>query len=210
MSSPKFMVFKLKDLRIPIIILLIAVAVFVFLLFRNKTATQTFAPSDTYQDGKYIAGISLSDAQMDLIVEIKDSKIASVSLDGLDEKTSTLYKDLASGIDYVNTYVTATQSLELPQNTNISPATTMLMDAVKVALSNDKNAQVTSTYEKLNLPDTQTTAKAPENQENTSIAPEKVDKQANQSEVEKAAPEKASDKKTPEKTSIVEEKVIEE
>ncbi|WP_180270732.1 hypothetical protein [Sporanaerobium hydrogeniformans] len=50
MSSPKFMVFKLKDLRIPFIIFLVAIALLIFFLVRNKGAAQTFAPSDTYQD----------------------------------------------------------------------------------------------------------------------------------------------------------------
>ena len=150
MSSPKFMVIKLKDLRIPILIFLVVVALFVFLLIKNKT-TQTFAPSDNYQDGKYIAGIALSDANMDLVVQIKDHAITSVSLSGLDETSTTLYKDLVSGIDYVNTYVTTTQSLELPANANTSPATNMLMDAVKVALSDNDSASITSTYQKVDL-----------------------------------------------------------
>lgn len=151
MSSPRFIVFKLKDLKIPILILLIALVLFLFLLFKNKSAAQTFAPSDTYQDGKYIAGILLSDADMDLVVEVKDRQIASVSLEGLDESASTLYKDLVSGIDYVNTYVTATQSLELPLNANTTAAANMLMDAVKVALLNEEGTQISSTYEKINL-----------------------------------------------------------
>lgn len=150
MASPKFLVFKLKDLRIPALILLIVVALFIFLIFKNKT-TQTFAPSDGYQDGKYIAGITLSDADMDLVVEVQDNSIISISLSGLDESSSTLYKDLLSGVDYINTYVTATQSLELPQNGNTTTATMLLIDAVKVALSDDANASLSTTYEKVNL-----------------------------------------------------------
>lgn len=150
MASPKFLVFKLKDLRIPALILLVVVALFIFLIFKNKT-TQTFAPSDGYQDGKYIAGITLSDADMDLVVEVQDSSIASVSLSGLDESSSVLYKDLISGVNYINTYVVATQSLQLPQNGNTTTATMLLMDAVKVALSDDANASISTTYEKINL-----------------------------------------------------------
>ncbi len=197
MSNPKFVVFKLKDLRIPFIILLIALALFIFLLFRNKDATQTFAPSDTYQNGKYIAGISLSDAEMDLIVEVKDSKIASISLAGLDEKTSILYKDLAYGIDYVNTYVTATQSLELPVNTKTSAATHLLMDAVKVALSDDESTQITSTYEKLNLTNTDASA---------NISPDELNTDADAD----ATADEPADMEASEHTSIIEEEVIEE
>lgn len=153
MSGPKFMVFKLKDLRIPVIILLVALAVFGFFLYRNNSnATETFAPSDTYEDGKYIAGIHLSDASMDLVVKVKDSKIASISLEGFDETASTLYKDLEEGLTYLNTYVVATQSLEFPESTTVSSATSMLMDAVKVALSDNPSAQISSTYESLQVP----------------------------------------------------------
>lgn len=154
MSNPKFLVFKLKDLRIPALILLIIVALFILLLFKNKT-TQTFAPSHGYEDGKYIAGITLSDADLDIVVEVKDNNITSITLSGLDETSSTLYNDLTSSIDYINTYVTATQSLELPQNGNTTTATMLLIDAVKIALSDDANASLTTTYEKVDLSSTQ-------------------------------------------------------
>lgn len=157
MASPKFLVFKLKDLRIPALILLIVVALFIFFIFKNKT-TQTFAPSDGYQDGKYIAGITLSDVDMDLVVEVQDNNIVSVSLSSIDETSSPLYEDLISGIDYVNTYVTATQSLDLPANSTITPATMLLIDAVKVALSDDQNASLTTTYEKIDLTPSENTS----------------------------------------------------
>ncbi|WP_070000875.1 hypothetical protein [Cellulosilyticum sp. I15G10I2] len=209
MSNPKFMVFKLKDLKIPLIIFLIAIALFMFLLFKNKDATQTFAPSDTYQDGKYIAGISLSDAEMDLIVEVQDSKIASIALKGLDEKTSMLYKDLTYGIDYVNTYVTATQSLELPLNTKASAATHLLMDAIKVALSDDEHTQITSTYEKLNLTNTEATANTSLDLLNADTANEQVDADSAKTQVQDAAEDNAAIEAS-EHTSIIEEEVIEE
>ncbi len=205
MSSPKFMVFKLKDLRIPFIILLVAIALLVFFLIRNKGATQTFAPSDTYQDGRYIAGIQLSDAEMDLVVEIKDSVITSVALEGLDESSSILYTALVKGIDEVNAFVTATQSLEFPTNAQISPATNMLMDAVKVALADDKNTQITSTYESLTLPVTEEALNVPmdplnpgsesENNVSANVPVEPENQQAADSDVH---------------TSIMEEQVIEQ
>jgi len=188
MSSPKFLVFKLKDLRIPALILLIVVALFVLLFFKNKT-TQTFAPTNGYEDGKYIAGITLSDANMDLIVEVKDNNIVSISLSGLDETTSTLYADFTSGINYINTYVTATQSLELPQNGATTTATMLLMDAVKIALSDDVNASLTTTYEKIdfsstdNVPLSQDVSKNDTVLNSTSASPS-VDSLNNQSPTE--------------------------
>ena len=169
MSSPKFLVFKLKDLRIPALVLLIVVALFVLLIFKNKSA-QTFSSSSGYLDGKYIAGITLSDADMDLVVEVQDNHIISISLSGLDELSSSLYKDLASSIEYINTYVTATQSLELPQNGNTSTATLLLMDAVKVALSTDEHASLTTTYEKVNLTPTDPTLPSTEESTEENLA----------------------------------------
>ena len=151
MSNPKFLVFKLKDLRIPALILLIVIALFAMLIVKNKT-TQTFSSSDGYDDGKYIAGITLSDAEMDLVVEVQDNNIVSISLSGLDETSSILYEDLMTSVDYINTYVTATQSLQLPQNGNTTTATMLLMDAVKIALSDDNTASLTTTYEKVSFP----------------------------------------------------------
>lgn len=168
MASPKFLVFKLKDLRIPALILLIVVALFIFLIFKNKT-TQTFAPSEGYQDGKYIAGITLSDADLDLVVEVQDSNIVSVALSGLDETTSSLYDDLLSSIEYVNTYVTATQSLILPQNGSTNAATMLLMDAIKIALSEDSTASVTTTYEKVSLSTDPTTDSTSTEVSNTNV-----------------------------------------
>lgn len=177
MASPKFVVFKLKDLRIPALILFVVVALFIFLIFKNKT-TQTFAPSDHYQDGKYIAGITLSDADMDLVVEVQGSSIVSVSLSGLDESSSALYKDLISGVDYINTYVVATQSLQLPQNGHTTTATMLLMDAVKVALSDDANTSISTTYEKVNLTPSDTLTSQTNTEMTTESTTSEVDSQA--------------------------------
>lgn len=155
MSSPKFLVFKLKDLRIPALILLIGVALLIFFMFKGKT-TPTFSPSTGYQDGKYIAGITLSDAEMDIVVEVMNNHITSISLSGLDETSSTLYSDLVSSVDYINTYVTATQSLELPADGQTTTATMLLMDAVKVALSDDVNTSISTTYQKVELTQAET------------------------------------------------------
>jgi len=159
MSSPKFLVFKLKDLRIPALILLIGVALFTFFMLKSKT-TPTFSPSTGFQDGKYIAGITLSDAEMDVVVEVMNHNITSISLSGLDETSSTLYSDLVSSMDYINTYVTTTQSLDFPADNKNTTATMLLMDAVKIALSDDTNASVTNTYQKVEL--TQAETQVPE------------------------------------------------
>lgn len=147
MSHPKFLVFKLKDLKIPFIMLVVAVVAFSVFMLSSDDAAATFAPDDSYEDGKYIANIAFTDADMDLVVEVKDKQIKSISLDGFDEAERTLYKDLNESIPFVNDYVTSTQSLELPETSTISASTSILMDAIKIALSDNKDAVLTTSYE---------------------------------------------------------------
>lgn len=148
MSSPKFMVFKLKDLKIPFIMLLVAIVAFSFFMLKGRNdTTPTFAPDNSYEDGMYIASISFADADMDLVVEIKDKQITSISLDGFDDTERSLYSGLNDSISFVNDYVTSTQSIELPETKNVSASTSILMDAVKIALSEQSDAILTTTYE---------------------------------------------------------------
>lgn len=147
MSGPKFMVFKLNDLKIPAIMLLVAIVAFTFFMWSGDDSAATFAPEDSYADGMYIANIAFTDADMDLVVEVQDKQITSISLDGFDETERTLYKDINSSISFVNDYITSTQSVDLPETSNISASTSILMDAVRVALSEDNKAMLTTTYE---------------------------------------------------------------
>ncbi|MGL4738221.1 MAG: hypothetical protein ACRCW2_12290 [Cellulosilyticaceae bacterium] len=149
MSSPKFMVFKLKDLQIPIIMLLVALAVFsFFMLTSNKAdATESFSPNSTYEDGMYVASIALTDADIDVIVNVKDNQITSVALDGFDDTEKAIYQDFDKSISFINDYVTATQSLELPKTETLSVSSGILMDAVRIALSDDQEASITTSYE---------------------------------------------------------------
>ena len=148
MSRPKFMVFKLNDLKIPFIMLLVVIAAFSFFMLKGSNDTApTFAPDNSYEDGMYIANISFTDADMDLVVEIKDKQITSIALDGFDETERALYSGLNESISFVNDYITSTQSTELPETSNVSASTSILMDAVKIALSEESNAVLTTTYE---------------------------------------------------------------
>lgn len=147
MSHPKFLVFKLQDLKIPFIMLVVAVVAFSVFMLSGDDTTATFAPDDSYEDGMYIANIAFTDADMDLVVEVKDKQIKSISLDGFDETERTLYKDLNESIPFVNDYVTSTQSLDLPETSTISASTSILMDAIKIALSDNKDAVLTTSYE---------------------------------------------------------------
>ena len=147
MSRSKFMVIKLSDLKLPLIMLALALTVFAYLLLNDHETAQTFAPETYYEDGMYIASMAFADANMDIIVSVMDKEITSIALDDFDETEKSVYQDLQDSLSFVNDYVTSTQSLELPEASNISASTSILMDAVKVALSNDVNCMITSTYE---------------------------------------------------------------
>ncbi|MFQ9696132.1 MAG: hypothetical protein ACLRY5_04820, partial [Zhenhengia sp.] len=54
---------------------------------------------------------------------------------------------LNESIPFVNDYVTSTQSLDLPETSTISASTSILMDAIKIALSDNKDAVLTTSYE---------------------------------------------------------------
>lgn len=147
MSRPKFMVFKLSDLKIPFIMLLVVIAAFSFFMLTGNDTEATFAPDSSYEDGMYIANLAFADASMDVVVNVTENQITSISLDGFDDNEKMLYSSLSDSIAFVNDYVTATQSLQLPADSNITASTSILMDAINVALSEDDNATVKTTYE---------------------------------------------------------------
>lgn len=149
MSSPKFMVFKLKDLKIPVLIFGVVVALLLVLFIRSKT-TQTFVPTSLAgvpQDGKYISHISVDDLEFDLVVEVANNEFESVSLEGLDPSSTPFTTALANSIDYVNTFIVTSQNTMLPTNTASTPTVDMLFDAVHIALSEDKDASKITKYE---------------------------------------------------------------
>ncbi|ONI38013.1 hypothetical protein AN639_05940 [Candidatus Epulonipiscium fishelsonii] len=150
MSSHKFVVVKLADFKTPAIMLAIAIGAFAVFLTagtndNNSVLSETFSPSG-YEDGIYTANLDFSDANMDLVVTVKDEYILSVALDNFDETERALYSDLNNNISLVNQYVTQTQSLEFPINENISASAKILMDATRVALSEEADANLTTTY----------------------------------------------------------------
>lgn len=147
MSRPRFMVFKLNDLKLPFIMFLLVVAAFSFFLSKGDRSQETFTPDTGYQDGLYIANMAFSDANIDVVVTVAQNEIVSIALDHFDDTERILYQDLSNSIVFVNDYITATQSLELPSDSIITPSTTILMDAVAIALSNDENAQLKTTYQ---------------------------------------------------------------
>ncbi|OOB76935.1 MAG: hypothetical protein BEN19_03325 [Epulopiscium sp. Nuni2H_MBin003] len=151
MSRHKFMVINLHDIKVPAIMLGVAAICFTgFLMFSGDAdageVAEVFSPSTMYEDGTYLANLAFSDANMNLVVTIEDETIVSVSLEGFDEAERALYSDINSSIDFVNDYVVATQSIELNDTDNVAVSTSILMDAVGVALSSEPDAILSTTY----------------------------------------------------------------
>ncbi len=161
MSSPKFMVFKLKDLRIPALIFAVIVALLIVLFYRNKTA-QTFrasaapspAPSSTtsslfseYPDGKYISKVAYSPGgTMNVIVDVRSSSIVGVSIDHIMAPTIELSDAILKNLESVNNYVITSQSIEFDSNYTPNNIELLLMDGIKNALSTDLLPDLHYTY----------------------------------------------------------------
>ncbi|MGL4363422.1 MAG: hypothetical protein ACRCSG_09215 [Cellulosilyticaceae bacterium] len=147
MSRSKFMVVKLSDLKVPFFILVLVIAAFSIFMLKNNDAEATFAGENNYKDGLYIANLAFADADLDVVVNVADQKIIDVALSDFDETEQTLYKDLADSIDFINAYVTNTQSIELPTDIELTASTGILMDAVSIALSEQADATLKTSYQ---------------------------------------------------------------
>lgn len=139
MSGPRFMVFKLKDLWVPVIVTIIAILMVVFFVSRLTVAKPTFAPQEDYTDGVYVAKISLDNADFNVAVSIHKNSITAIELRNMDEKAKLMYPLFEPSIAYINDHVTKTQSLDIPEFTEAKQTTAFLMGAVKDALSISEN-----------------------------------------------------------------------
>ncbi|OON96964.1 MAG: hypothetical protein ATN36_04325 [Epulopiscium sp. Nele67-Bin005] len=149
MARHKFVVINVKDLKVPAVMLAIAITTFGAFLAMGKddveasealssnVSSSSLQKESGYADGTYVANLAFTDANMDLVVTVEDKTITSIALEGFDEAERILYSDLNNSISIVNEYVISTQSLEFPATENVATSTNILMDAVRIALSND-------------------------------------------------------------------------
>ncbi|WP_305768046.1 hypothetical protein [Candidatus Epulonipiscium viviparus] len=153
MSRHKFIVVKLQEWKVPAVMVGVAALCFASYvqITENKAssanAVEAFSPLYTYEDGVYIANLAFANANMNLVVNVVDEVIVSVSLEDFDESERLLYSDLNNSIAFVNNYVVSTQSIEITDQNTISTATSILMDGVAVALSKQREATLNTTYQ---------------------------------------------------------------
>lgn len=135
MSKPKFMVFKLKDLWVPVIVTIITVLMIIFFVSKFTATKPTFAPQQDYTNGDYLAQISLDNADFDVAVSIHKNAITSVELRNMNAQAKVMYPLFEPSIDHINQEVTKTQSFDIAEFEPAKETTTFLLDAVKEALS---------------------------------------------------------------------------
>ncbi|HHX60552.1 MAG TPA: hypothetical protein GX707_07485 [Epulopiscium sp.] len=135
MSKPKFMVFKLKDLWVPVIVTIFAIVMVVFFVSKLTSTKTTFAPDQGFNDGLYVAEISLDNAEFNVAVSIHKNAIKSVELRNMDEQAKLMYPLFEPSMAYINDRVTKTQSLEIEEFAQAKETTAFLMDAVRNALA---------------------------------------------------------------------------
>ncbi|OON97089.1 MAG: hypothetical protein ATN31_08665 [Candidatus Epulonipiscioides saccharophilum] len=154
MSKHRFIVVNLKEWKVPAVMLGISILCFVSYLeiidskATHATSVEVFSPTHTYDDGIYKANLAFKDANINLVVTIEDETIVSVNLEDFDERERMLYPTLNNSIKFVNDYVQRTQSIEITDKTiNLSPATSILMDAINIALSKTPEAKLSTNYQ---------------------------------------------------------------
>lgn len=135
MSKPKFMVFKLKDLWIPVIVTILAIVMVVFFISKLTATKTTFSPDQGFNDGLYLAEISLDNADFNVAVSIHKNAIKSIELRNMDEQAKLMYPLFEPSIAYINEQVTKTQSLEIEEFAEGKETAAFLMSAIKDALA---------------------------------------------------------------------------
>lgn len=135
MSKPKFMVFKLRDLWVPVIVTIVAVLMVVFFVSKFSATKPTFAPQEDYSNGDYVTKISLDNADFNVAVSVHKNAITSVELRNMDQQAKIMYPLFEPSIAFINEEVTKTQSLDIAEFPPAKETTAFLMAAVRDALS---------------------------------------------------------------------------
>lgn len=135
MAKPKFMVFKLKDLWLPVIVTIFAIIMVVFFISKLTATKATFSPDQGFNDGLYVAEISLDNADFNVAVSIHKNAIKSVELQNMNEDAKLMYPLFEPSMAYINEQVTKTQSLDIEEFAQAKETTAFLMDAIKSALA---------------------------------------------------------------------------
>lgn len=129
------MVFKLKDLWVPVIVTIFAIIMVVFFVSKLTATKATFSPDQGLSDGLYVAEISLDNAEFNVAVSIHKNAIKSVELRNMDEKAKIMYPLFEPSMAYINDQVTKTQSLEIEEFAEAKETAAFLMDAIRDALA---------------------------------------------------------------------------
>lgn len=137
-STPKIMVFQLKEVIYTIIFVILGILLVLLLIFMflpDKKGDQESEESGTYNSGTYTASLILNSMPMEVSVCVDENYIKSVELVNLDESVSAMYPLLQPSLDDIESFLVANQSLEnIYFDTDNEYTGTVLADAIETAL----------------------------------------------------------------------------
>lgn len=138
-STPKIMVFQLKEVIYTIIFVILGILLVLLLIFMflpDKKENKESEEGGTYNSGTYTASLVLNSMPMEVSVCVDENYIKSVELVNLDETVSVMYPLLQPSLDDIESYIVANQSLEnIYFDTDNEYTGTVLADAIETALS---------------------------------------------------------------------------
>jgi uncharacterized protein with FMN-binding domain len=112
-STPKIMVFQLKEIIYTIVFILLAILLVLLLIFMFlPDKDNTDETSENYTSGTYTASLVLNSMPMEVSVSVDDNYIKSVELKNLDESVAAMYPLLEPSLQDIESFVVANQSIE--------------------------------------------------------------------------------------------------
>ena len=149
MGSTKIFVIQLREvfksaIYVIIGIILLALLAYFFIPKTNNNVTEPSvqASSDAlYIPGIYAIELTLSNAKVNLEIEVTENEIISVRFSEPDERQQAFYPLLYPAMRHLSSEVIRTQSSEIAITSDYEFTNRVLLDAIRVALSSAQASQ---------------------------------------------------------------------
>jgi uncharacterized protein with FMN-binding domain len=112
-STPKIMVFKLKEVlytALFVILGILLILLFVFMFLPDKEKEEE--AQTTYNPGTYTASLILNSVPMEVSVSVDENYIKSVDLVNAATEVSAMYPLIEPSLDDIESYLVSNQTLE--------------------------------------------------------------------------------------------------
>lgn len=111
-TSPKFMVFHLKELIYTLIFIVLGIFLIFMLVFMFKDKESKSEETGTYTSGIYTSKINLNDASMELKLSVDENHINSITVESIDDAITTMYPLVMPAFEDIANQVVSTQSVD--------------------------------------------------------------------------------------------------